>query len=388
MPFYSLCFQNRNLPMYKLLAVFAVSLVLAYLSEQNTKAILSSGRHYSVWNDWAYLLLVTVLVLFAGLRTGYNDTWNYMNGFRNSNGLEAFLLEPKNLNIFRNPLFYFCHSALRDVTGNAQWLIFISAAITQVGFLRFFKRYSHNFTFTIFIFFTLGTINVSLAALKQMLAMAIATLAFPYLERKQWLIYYVIIFIAMLIHTYALAFGVLPFFRQRPWTYFTYLFVLALVVLMLNFKEAISAFMDQADELGKTLYEEEIFDENTVNILRVAVYAVAPIVSFFFAHWIFRGSNSMDHTLVHMSIISFAFMVMGTQSGANMFARMAHYFELATACCLPWMLKQTFEKKSYRLVSIVAALCFLGYFVYANAINMRFDEAYKAGSIFTLLGIG
>ena len=156
---------------------------------------------------------------------------------------------------------------------------------------------------------------------------------------------------------------------------------------MMNFRDAISAFMDQAEGLGKTLYEEEIFDENTVNILRVAVYAVAPLVSFAFARWIFADSDRIDNVLVHMSIISFAFMLMGTQSGANMFARMAHYFEIATACCLPWMLKQTFEKRSYQLVTAIAVVCFLGYFVYANGINMRFDDAYQAGSILRLFGI-
>jgi len=76
--------------MTKLLVVFAAALVLAYISEQNTKAILASGHRYSVWHDWAYLLLVTILVLFAGLRTSYNDTWNYISGFRNAPELGEF----------------------------------------------------------------------------------------------------------------------------------------------------------------------------------------------------------------------------------------------------------------------------------------------------------
>lgn len=373
--------------MLKLLAVFAAAIVLAHISEKNTEAITASGQKYTVWKDWAYIALVIVLVLFAGLRTDYNDTWNYINGFRNSTGLEAFLADADNLNVFHNPLFYFAYSVLREITANAQWLIFITSAISQVCFLLFFKRYSSDFTFTIFIFFTLGTFSVSLAAMKQVLAMAIATLAYPYLERKQWERYLLIIFIAMLIHTYALAYAVLPLFVNRPWKAFTYLFILAVAMLMLNFTESISAFMDQAESLGKTLYEEEIFHESTVNTLRVAVYAVTPLLSFVFAKWIFRGSNAMQHVLVHMSIISFAFMIMGTQSGANMFARMAHYFELGTACCLPWMLKQTFDRKSYRLVSIFAVVCFFGYFVYANAISMQFDTAYKAGSILRLFGL-
>lgn len=60
--------------MTKLLLIFAAALLLAYISEQNTKAILASGHRYNLWNDWAYLLLVTILVLFSGLRTRFNDS--------------------------------------------------------------------------------------------------------------------------------------------------------------------------------------------------------------------------------------------------------------------------------------------------------------------------
>ena len=372
--------------MIKIAVMMAVCVILAYYSEKQTNAILRDGKHYSVWNDPAYLALAVVLVLFSGLRTGYNDTLTYTTGFRNAKGLTAFLSDPKNFNAFRNPLFFLYYNALRDVTGNAQWLIFTTSAFTQLSFLLFFKRYSHNFTFSVFIFFALGTVNVSLAAMKQVCAMAILTLAFPCLEKRQWGRYYAAVFIAMLVHTYALAYAVLPLFVKRPWTLFTYLFVASVAFLMLNFREAISAFIDQADELGKTLYEEEIFAEDTVNIFRLAVYAVTPLLSFLFAKWIFRQSSTIDHILVHMSIISFAFMLMGTQSGANMFARMAHYFELGTACCLPWILKQTFTQRSYRLVSAIAAICFLGFFIYANGINASFDDAYQSTSILALFG--
>ena len=60
--------------MFKLLVVFTAALVLAYFSEQNTKATVAAGYRYSVWNDWAYILLVVILILFAGLRTQYNDS--------------------------------------------------------------------------------------------------------------------------------------------------------------------------------------------------------------------------------------------------------------------------------------------------------------------------
>jgi hypothetical protein len=373
---YSFLFA-KGIVMLKLLIVFAAALVLAYISEQNTKAIVASGRRYFVWNDWAYLLLVTILVLFAGLRTAYNDTWTYMNSFRTTPVLSDWLVDAENYNPFKNPLFYFLQSTLRSFTGNPQWLVFCASLVTQVCFVRFFKHYSDRFCFSIFIYFTLGTYVFTLAAIKQVTAMALVTLAFPYLEKKKWVPYYIIIAVAMLIHTYAMAFAVLPFFRTRPWKLFTFFFITVMVIVMMNFEEAITEFMEQANDLGKTLADYEVFDNNTINIFRLAVYAVPPIVSLVFQLWIFKGSTKTDNILIHMSIISLAFMSLGTQSGANMFARMAMYFELGTICCLPSMLEKTFDKRSYHLVSIIAVICFFAFFVYANAFAGNFGQEYK-----------
>jgi hypothetical protein len=78
-------------------------------------------------------------------------------------------------------------------------------------------------------------------------------------------------------------------------------------------------------------------------------------------------------------------MMLGTQSGANMFGRMGNYFELGTLCCLPKMLKQTFDKRSYRLIAGVACLCFLGFFAYANAGKLSFEQHYRAISLWQFL---
>lgn len=364
--------------MIKISVLLAVCVTLAWLSEKKTEEIRSEGYRYSIWNDNAYLVLVVILVLFSGLRTAYNDTWNYISSFRNAPGLAELLKDPDTLNPFKNPLFYFLRSFIKDVTNNPQILIFSASAFTQICFLLFFKRYSKDFTFSVFIYFALGTFTVSLGALKQVMAMAILTLAFPHLERKHYVRYYALVFIAMLFHTYAVCFAILPLFSQKPWKAFTYVFVIAVAMLMMNFEEVIREFMEQANELGKTLEDYEIFHDHTVNLFRLAVYAVPPLISFIFQRRIFSNSTSTNHVLVHMSIISLAFMVMGTQSGANMFARMAHYFEIGTICCLPWMIKKPFDKRSQRLVTIISVVCFLGFFVYANGISGSFDADYRA----------
>lgn len=371
--------------MTKLLVLFAASLVLAYISEQNTRAILASGHRYSVWNDWAYILLVVILTLFAGLRTSYNDTGNYINAFYNAPGVAAWLSNPDNYNLFTNPLFYLYQSIIKSLFNNPQVLIFVSAVITQACFLFFFKRNSDHFTFSIFIYFTLGTYVFTLAAIKQVLGMALVTLAFPYLEKRKWGQYYLIVFMAMLVHTYALAFAFLPLFKVRPWQLFTFLFIAVIAVVMRNFESAITAFMEQANDLGKTLAEYEVFDDHTVNLLRLLVYAVPPIMSFAFQKWVLYGNSPTNNVLIHMSIISLAFMFMGTQAGANMFGRMGNYFELGTICCLPAMMSKTFDRRSYRFISVVACACFFGFFVYANAVNLDFGQVYRSISLFQFI---
>lgn len=371
--------------MLKLLAVFAASLVLAYISQKNTAAITASGRRYSVWNDWAYLLLVTILVLFAGLRTSYNDTGTYLALFDNAGDLTSFFRDPENLNPFKNPLFHFLQSCIKSWTGYGQCLVFVASVFSQACFLRFFKRYAPNFVFSIFLYFTLGTFVFSLAAMKQVLAMATLTLAFPYLEKRKWLRFYILVFVAMLLHTYAIIFAILPLFRIRPWGLFTFMILAVTVFIMTRFESAITAFMEQANDLGKTLADYEVFGDATINVFRLAVYAVPPLISLFFSDWVLHKTSDMDNTMIHMGIMSFAFMLLGTQAGANMFGRMGNYFEFGTLCCLPWMLKKTFNRRSYRLVSGVACVCFIGFFVYANAINGNFGAEYKAITFFEFI---
>lgn len=371
--------------MIKLFAIFSVALILAYISERNTNAVLSSGQKYSVWNDWAYILLVVALILFTGLRTSYNDTYNYIRIFNQSPDLSTFLSDPDNFHPASNPLFYLILSLIKTFTNNSQIFIFLFSAFVEICFVHFIKRYSSNFLFSIFIYFTLGTFALSIAAIKQTTAMAILTLAIPFLEKKQCGRYYLIVLLAMLMHTYAVAFVVLPLFVRKPWRLFTIVFAAAMVFLMMNFETVIREFLEQADEMGKTIAEYEVFADGGVNILRLAVYAVVPLLSFIFQQWVFRNSSRVDHVMVHMSIISLAFMIMGTQSGANMFGRMANYFELGTVCCLPWILERTFDKRSYRLISLIACVCFIGFFVYGNAINISFDSEYRAVNLFGLL---
>lgn len=363
--------------MLKLLILLAVSIVLAYISQQNTVMCYQSGARYRCSQDWAYVLLVTILVFFAGMRYEYNDTWNYISGFRSAPYLRDFLAGDIIRNVFSNPLFYLFQSGFKSLYDNAHAFIFVTSLFTQVCFLWFIKRYSTNFTFSIFLYFSLGTFCFTLAAIKQVLAMSVLMLAMPFLERKKWISYYLMVFIAMTVHTYALVFAVLPLFRLRPWSAFTFLFLAIVIAAMVNFEGVITSFLESADEIGKTIYSSDVLNNTSLNILRVCVYAATPLVTFVFRKWLFRDCRVQHNILVHMSIISFAFMLLGTQNGANVFARMGTYFEIGTVCTLPWMIPKTFDKRSSKLVTTIVVVLFFGYFFYEFTVTKNFS-AFKA----------
>lgn len=368
-----------------LLPLMAVCLFLAALSQWHTAQYSVPGSRYNRFTDLAFFLLIVIFAVFAGSRVRYNDTLNYMRAYAKAEPLSVFLSNPQNLNPFLNPLFNLYRSFLKTFTDNPRWLILTTSVFTQTCFIRFLKRYSHHFVFSIFLYFTLGTFVSSLAAIKQFMAMAIMTLAMPYLERHKWGRYYLIVLIATMFHTYAAVYAMLPLFRDRPWKTFTFVFLGVMVFLLFNFEDALSAFMDQANDLGKTLSDAEVFDDNTINVFRLGVYAIPPLISLFLYRWALANNTEMDNILIHMSIISFAFMSLGTQAGANMFGRMANYFELGTLCCLPMMLKKSFEKVSYHLISLIACICFMGFFYYANAVKLDFSQLYQMASLLELL---
>ena len=369
--------------MIKLLILLFFVCLWAILSQKRSAEILThtGSERLSKRLDLFCFFLIFALSMFAGLRTEYNDTAAYINGFRNAVSPAEFLADPENLDLLHNPAFFLFQSWMRTITGNAQIFVMVTSIFVEFSMIRFLKQYSRSFSFSVYLFMTYGTFVFTLAAMKQVMAMAILTYAFPYLENKKWLRYYLLVFIAMLFHTYAITFAILPLFRLKPWSWFTYLFATVLILVLLNFQDTISNFLDFADEQGKTIAEYEVFDDHSVNIFRVLVYAVTPAISFVFQKDLFKHSGPRECILTHMSIISLAFMVLGTVEGANMFGRMATYFEMGTLVALPGMLKKCFHGRRYQVVTTAATVCFFAYFLYANR---YIGSAYHMVSLFPL----
>ena len=352
--------------MKSLLIILIIVTGLSYLSQKHSmKYTNDDGRKH--W-DIYLVMLILFLVLFAGLRTYYNDTYNYIVSFQNSENIHEFLGNPESLELLNNPLFYGFQALIRTFTDNANVFLMICAIIVNVLNVRFIKRNVENedFTLCMFLYVTLGTLMISIAAQKQILAMSILTLALPFLFKKKYVPYCAIVFIAGLIHSYAWLFATLPLFNCKPWTLRTYILLLATFIFMNTFQSSILKFIEVADQVGKNVALEEVFDGNRMNIFRVMVYSVVPLLALLFKSRLNIVYNEKTQVFIQMSIISLMFMLMGTMNGANMFGRTANYFEFGFICALPWVLRQLFTKQSIKLTTIVLVTCFIGFYIYDN----------------------
>ena len=362
--------------MKTLLIILLIVTGLAYLSQkQSMKYTHEDGRKH--W-DIFLVLLIVFLVLFAGLRTYYNDTANYILGFKHSVNIYEFLGDMRNIEILNNPLFYGFQALIRTFTDNANIFLMLCAIVVNVLNIRFIKRNVEieDFALSMFIYVALGTLMISIAAQKQILAMSILTLALTRLFQKKYLSFYFIVFMAGLVHSYAWMFAVLPLLNSKPWTFKTYIMLLFTFVFMNTFQASIMRFLEVADEIGKDVPLEEVLDGNKMNIFRVLVYSIIPLVTLLFKNRLRNKYNEKTQIFIQMSIVSMLFMLMGTMNGANMFGRMGNYFEFGFICSLPWLIRELFNEKSVKLISITLVVCFISFYLYDNQ-GFEYGYHYK-----------
>lgn len=236
------------------LIILLIVTFLAYMSQRTTLAYEESHRGVDARKrvDIYMVALIIFLILFAGLRTRYNDTQNYIQGFQQSETIRVFLSNSENLNLLHNPLFYGFQALIRTFTDNFTVFFIICATIINVLNVRFIKRnvQRNDFALSMFLYVALGTLILSLAAQKQTLTMAILTLALTQLFQKKYVKYFIIVFLAGLVHSYGWLFLFLPLLDCEIWSMRTYFLLIATVFIMYTFQNTISSFIEAADQVG------------------------------------------------------------------------------------------------------------------------------------------
>lgn len=343
-------------------------------------------RHFLLRRADVFMIIVIVwMMCFSFLRTRYNDTGNYIQSFLNAESLSEGFSNGTFTDWTGNPWSMLYRSLIHDITDNYHIYFFFPAFLSSFAVVKLCKSYSVNPAFSLLIFFSVGTYIMYIAALKQCLAMFFLLLALPYAIDKKYVRFYLLVIVAILFHTHAFMFAIVPLLLDKPGGKVTWILLGATVFAMLTYDMTLGAFMEYAQSIGALVAEDEVFDDHQINILRVLVYWIPAILALVFYRRLFHDSTRTENLFVNMSIVSAFILTIGLVQGANLYARMAGYFEIATAISLPWMVKKLFTKQSAQFVTVIAVILYFGYFYYEFAITKDFGNNYSAISLWQFI---
>ena len=339
-----------------------------------------SGKHLFMWkkSDIFMILVIFWLSAFSFLRVSYNDTYVYIVTFRDAETVAEGIANGTFTDWTGNPWSMFYRSLMHDLTDNYHIYFFFPAFLSSFAVLKLCKQYSVNPAFSLLIFFSIGTYIMYVAALKQCLAMFFLLLALPYAIERKYVKFYLLVLVAIMFHTHAFMFAIVPFLLEKPWGKVTWALLGAALFAMATYDATLGAFMEYAQSIGALVAEIEVFDDHQINALRVLVYWVPAVLALVFRRRLFADSTRTENLFVNMSLVSAFILTIGLVQGANLYARMAGYFEIATAIALPWMIKKLFTKQSAQLVTVLAGSLYFGYFLYEFGISKDFGNNYAA----------
>lgn len=341
---------------------------------------LQAGKRHFMLRRSDLFMIATILWLtcFSFLRESYNDTGNYIVSFLNAESVSEGLENGTFVDWTGNPFSMLYRSLVHDLTDNYHIYFFFPAVLSSFAVVKLLKRYSVAPAFSLLIFFSIGTYVMYIAALKQCLAMFFLLMALPYAIDKKYVRFYLLVLVAILFHTHAFMFAIVPFLLEKPWGKVSWILLGATLFAMATYDVTLGAFMNYAQSIGALVAEDEVFDGHQINVLRVAVYWVPVLLALIFRRRLFHDSTRTENLFVNMSIVSAFILTIGLVEGANLYARMAGYFEVATAVALPWMIKKLFTKQSAQLVTVCAAILYFGYFLYEFGVSKDFGSSYRA----------
>lgn len=367
--------------MEKLLPFVICVLLLAYLSDYNTKGQLKRDTGYK--DRFFFFIILLSFFYFVGLRIAYNDTSTYISGYNHTSDSIRDILSINYLLIGQYPGFEAVNIIMRSI-GFTQYSFILAYSVFYLSvFLWFMRKYSKSMLFAVFLFIAIGQLGFALAAIKQCTAVAFCLIATDAFLNKKKVKYVLFIIIAALFHPYALLYFVLPFLGFTPWSKKTYLFLTVFLVSGIALQGLlIGGIFDVATMIGGK-YSTNEFSGEGLSVFRVLIAWVPLVLSIFVRKEIGELNNTKVNLFINLMMINAGITFIGLFGTANYFIRLAYYFEIFQVISLPFILS-LFDDKSRRVLTIFAIIGYSLYFVYSNAIAANFDSVYARIKLSTL----
>lgn len=368
--------------MSKLIPITIFSIVMAALSHSSSEYDMIKNR-YGRKDRTFFLIMAVGMILFVGLRTGYNDTGTYLYGYEQISPDVEILEGIEWAKIGDNPGFWVTNRVLVRLGAASQTFLMVYAIMTIGIYLWFIRKYTCNLPLSIFMLITFAGYTFTLAAIKQCMAMALCLVATDRALNKKYLSFTLFVLLGVMYHPYALMYLAVPFLIFQPWSFKTVLMLAAFGVLGISLQSLLGGLLNITDMMGEG-YNAASFQGEGVNPFRLLAVSVPVILSFLTRYSIEQEKNREQYLILNLSMLNAEIMFVGLFGTANYFARLANYFLPFQALSVPWLFTHV-NARSRRFITILAVVCYSFFFIYSFAILEKFDWAYSSISFMNYL---
>lgn len=302
-------------------------------------------------NRKSFVVPFFALVLFASVRSYLigSDTETYTSDFRDQ-------LDP-NYFVFNDNVeygFQLLKYWLLNLTYNYFWLFFVSAIIVVCSYLFIFKKLSRNYWLSVFIFITFNYYTFFFNGLRQGIAMAIIVLATPYLIKKEFLKYFLIVLIASLFHISSLIM-ILFYFIIKLKLKLEYK-LLGVILSSLILSGLSIQYLATSNERYSTYSE---VSENSGGYLTLMLYLIIGGMIYLFIKK-YKTSDIIFINLTQLYLCGVAFLIPIAMLGVNPSGpqRLLYYFTWSIALIFPYIFSIVNNKIIYYLFIVFSCIYF------------------------------
>lgn len=318
---------------------------------------------------WFAVLAFAPIVYFAATRGFFADTTAYIIGFLESPS--SFSELPEYCKELQKDKGYYILAALIHIVFKDNYVVylFIIALIQSISLIAVFRKYSTNYLFSILLF-VLSTDYISWMynGIRQFTAVALVFAASSLMIKKRYTSVILVVLFASLFHQSALIMIPLIFLSYgRAWNKKTIFFILVALIAVF-FVDSFTDILDSS--LQDTQYKNVVsdytsFNDDGTNPLRVLVYSVPAIISFFCRKYIRESDDKIINFCTNMSIISTGIYLVSMVTSGIFIGRIPIYCSLYSYILLPWEIQTLFSKNSKLLIYLLSIIFYSLFYWYS-----------------------
>lgn len=317
-------------------------------------------KHITKITFWLQVVLLMSLSMFRDFSVG-KDTLNYVE-FYQSSTFEFSRFEPGFIYLVR-----FC----KKISSNPRFFLCITSIFIFYSFGKTIWRYSKMPSLSLYIIYCYTFFNFALSGLRESLAISIILLSFPYILKRDYLKFIILLALASSMHTTACIFIFAPLLAKLRISKRNILLLLMMAILLQSLFNALLNYALLIVPAYNSYVVGGVYfgDTRLASILDLGV--LLSILIFCLHYYKKTLIGEIDNTLI--MLVCFAIVVMIISLKFNLLSRVALYYSFFISILLPNALRRSAGMTRIFLSSTIIVI-----FTLYNIIILLFRPEWNA----------